>query len=135
MYQLIRGALKNPTDRTKLTLVFGVNTEHDLVLRDELDAFQKKYPDRFDVVYTVTAPKGEISAPLRTGRVTEALLREVMGENAKGGRGEGGGVKVLVCGPPGMETALLGESGWLWGKKSEGILGRLGFEKGEVYKF
>lgn len=122
LYQLLQGILKNPDDKTKVNLVFGVNTEQDLLLREELEDYKKRFPGRFDFVYTVT--QKEEGSSLRQGRVTEELLREVTQEAT------GKDTKVFVCGPPGMEEALAGAKG-----SGGGILGRLGFTKDQVYRF
>lgn len=121
IYQLIQGILNNPNDQTKINLVFGVNTEQDLLLRNELEGYKKRFPDRFNYVYTVSHPQ-EKESSLRKGYVTEELLRGVMGSAEKDTR-------VFVCGPPGMEEALVGS------RKSPGILDRLGFSKDQIYKF
>jgi cytochrome-b5 reductase len=121
IYQFIQGILNNPNDQTKINLVFGVNTEQDLLLRDELEHYKKCFPGRFNYIYTVSHPKEEGSS-LRKGYVTEELLRDVM-------RGADKDTHVFVCGPPGMEDALVGS------RKSPGVLGRLGFSKDQIYKF
>ncbi|PLB50040.1 ferredoxin reductase-like protein [Aspergillus steynii IBT 23096] len=121
LYQLLQGILTNPDDKTKVNLVFGVNTEQDLLLREELEGFKRRFPDRFGFVYTVSRGGG-LGEGVRKGHVTEELLREVIGEKK-------GDAKVFVCGPPGMEEALVGS------RKGEGILGRLGFAKEQVYRF
>ncbi|KAK6836757.1 hypothetical protein PG989_006810 [Apiospora arundinis] len=120
MYQLIQGILRNPEDATKITLVFGVNSDADLLLKDEFDRFEKQYPGRFHATYTVSRP-GSWS-PHRKGYVTQELLREVLPK-------DGGSSKVFVCGPPGLEEALLGE------KNKPGILEQLGYGKDKVHKF
>lgn len=127
MYQLIQGALKNSEDKTKITLVFGVNTEKDLVLREELEGFKKQYPERFETVYTISDGKSEEKG-FEKGRITEGLLKKVMKIE-----GSGENVKVFVCGPPAMETALIGSNGWFGGRK--GILGELGYTKDQIFKF
>lgn len=127
MYQLIQGALKDPDDKTKITLVFGVNTEEDLVLREELEGFRKRYPERFETVYTISDGKTE-GKGFEKGRITEELLKKVMKTD-----GSGKDVKVFVCGPPAMETALVGSNGWFGGGK--GILGELGYTKDQIFKF
>lgn len=124
IYQLIQGILNNPHDKTKINLVFGVNTEQDLLLREELEKLKRRFPDRFGYLYTVSHLKGDgegEASGLRKGYVTEELLRQVVKKTD--------GSHVFVCGPPGMEEALVGS------KASQGILGRLGFEKDQVYKF
>ncbi|KAF7590338.1 hypothetical protein BBP40_002988 [Aspergillus hancockii] len=121
IYQLIRGILDNPDDKTKINLVFGVNSEQDLLLREELEEYKKRFPGRFEYVYTVSQ-LGEEKEGLRKGYVTEELLKGVV-------EGKGEGTKVFVCGPPAMENSLVGS------RSSKGILERLGFEKGQVYRF
>ena len=129
IYQMIQGILQNPEDKTRMTLVFGANTESDLVLREELDRFKARFPGRFDVVYTVSSPVEDgKESKYRQGRITEELLRQVM-KMPK----EEEDVKVFVCGPPMMEKALVGRGGWFGGEM--GILGRLGYTKEQIYRF
>ncbi|GAQ40300.1 NADH-cytochrome B5 reductase [Aspergillus niger] len=98
IYQLIKGILKNPQDRTKLTLVFGVNSEEDLLLKEELDRYATEFPERFNYIYTVSRPKEE-NSPYRTGYIDEELLRSTFRESTQN-------TKVFICGPPAMEDSL-----------------------------
>ncbi|KAH8703969.1 putative NADH-cytochrome B5 reductase [Talaromyces proteolyticus] len=124
LYQLIQGILNNPADRTKMTLVFGVNTESDILLRDEFETYQKTFPDRIKVVYTVSNNSVKRSSfEFRNGRVTKELLKELLPPTSND-------TKVFLCGPPAMEEALTGKR---WGEG--GILGELGFKKDQVFKF
>ncbi|OJJ45456.1 hypothetical protein ASPZODRAFT_69878 [Penicilliopsis zonata CBS 506.65] len=136
IYQLIQGILSNPHDRTRMTLVFGGNTEEDLLLREELDGFKKRFPDRFDVIYTVSSssPNLPSSSSLRTGRITKELLEEVMGSTP--GVVDQHNTKVFVCGPPAMEEALTKSRGCMrTSGGEEGVLAQLGFSKNQIYKF
>ncbi|KAF5863295.1 hypothetical protein ETB97_010293 [Aspergillus alliaceus] len=126
MYQLIQGILNNPEDRSKIKLIFGVNSDADLVLKNELDAFERKFPDRFKVVYTVSDP-GE-GSPFPKGKITKELLeRELVG--AKDSKG----TKVFLCGPPGMEASVAGTKGRFFGQA--GILEEMGYSKEQIQKF
>ncbi|KAJ5178093.1 uncharacterized protein N7500_000792 [Penicillium coprophilum] len=120
IYQLAQGILNNPADKTKINLVFGVNTEQDLLLREELESFKTRFPGRFDYIYTVSHPKGQ-GHGFRKGYVTEELLREVVKAD--------GDAKVFVCGPPAMEESLVGS------RFQSGILNQVGFTKGQIVKF
>jgi cytochrome-b5 reductase len=109
-----------------MTLVHGVNTEKDILLRRELQELEKRHPGRFRAVYTVTLPeqheldaKGE--GGLRNGRVTKELLNELVPEGQRG--------RAYICGPPAMEAALAGQ----WG--TSGILQQLGYRKEHIFKF
>ncbi|GIJ90421.1 hypothetical protein Asppvi_009375 [Aspergillus pseudoviridinutans] len=129
IYQLAQGILDNPVDKTRVTVIFGVNTEEDLLLRSEFDAYKQRYPDRFNIHYTVSRPKKEFSLEpgIRSGYITKELLAELM----QGPSEED--TKVFVCGPPAMETALLGSAPF--GKGGNGILEQLGYSKDKVHRF
>ncbi|KAI1448909.1 ferredoxin reductase-like protein [Annulohypoxylon stygium] len=118
-YQLIQGILQNPDDQTKITLVFGVNTDADLLLKKQFDDYKTRFPSRFQAVYTVSHPTDD--SPFRKGYVSKDLLKEV------GPRSED--CKVFVCGPPPMEESLVG------GKRKSGILEELGYRKDQIHKF
>ncbi|GAP89442.1 putative oxidoreductase NAD-binding domain-containing protein [Rosellinia necatrix] len=122
MYQLIQGILHNPEDETRITLVFGVNTDADVLLKSEFEDFERKFPGRFKAVYTVSNPVPGSSYP--KGYVTKELLQKVV----KAGP-EKDNTKVFVCGPPAMENALVGS------RKQSGILGELGYTKDQIYRF
>lgn len=55
MYQVLIHALTKPENKTKFKLIFANVSEKDILLKDELDTLKKKYPETFDVVYTVDA--------------------------------------------------------------------------------
>lgn len=120
MFQLIQGILRNPEDATQISLVFGVNTDADILLKEELDQFEKQYPGRLKVTYTVSRP--DPTSLHHKGYVTQELLKEVLSAS--------GSSKVFVCGPPGFEDALVGGK-----NKPPGILEQLGYGKDKVFKF
>ncbi|GAB1318725.1 hypothetical protein MFIFM68171_08935 [Madurella fahalii] len=121
MYQLARGILRNPDDQTRITVVWGVNTDSDIFLRDEFAALEKNYPGRFKAVYVVATP--DAGSPHQKGFVTKQVL-EKAGLSPKEEKNRD--VKVLVCGPPPMEKALKG---------TKGILAELGYGKDQIYSF
>ena len=123
MYQLTHAILRNPDDRTKITLVFGVNTDEDLLFREEFTSLEKQYAGRFKCVYTVSHPTEDDEFP--HGYITRQLLEKTI----PGPKEEG--VKVLFCGPPAMEKAVVGGE-WFGGVG--GILKELGYSKEQVVK-
>jgi cytochrome-b5 reductase len=122
IYQLLVGILNNPEDKTRITLVFGVNSDADVLLREEFQDFEQRFPGRFKAVYTVSNPIDH--SPFRKGYVTKELLEEV------GVEAEKKDTKVFLCGPPAFEKALLGARG-----KQDGILGQLGYRKDQIHAF
>lgn len=128
-YQLIQAILANPDDKTKIRLVFGVNAEEDILLRQEFDAYEAKHGrERFQAVYAVSSGGKSVDGQrFRKGYVTEELLREV------GASAQDKNTKVMICGPPAMEEALLGKKGWTG--RQEGILAKLGYKKDQIHQF
>ncbi|KAI7257422.1 hypothetical protein KC343_g577 [Hortaea werneckii] len=139
IYSLAREALKDEQDRTRIHLLWGVNGERDIVLRDELAALQAQYPERLSVRYFVssdddgekgagslatTVAQGEQSR--EKGYIDAGALRRAMQEceSGGGGLGDAKGIKVFFCGPPGMQEKIVGK---------KGVLGELGVGKKEVY--
>jgi cytochrome-b5 reductase len=121
IYQLVRGILSNPQDKTAVTVVYGVNTDEDVLLKKEFEQWEKEFGDRFSVIYTVSRPS--VGSPWREGRVTKQLLEGVRGGQA------GAEDMVFVSGPPPMEESLLGT------KKEKGILEQLGYRKDMIHQF
>uniref|UniRef100_A0A3P9IT69 NADH-cytochrome b5 reductase n=1 Tax=Oryzias latipes TaxID=8090 RepID=A0A3P9IT69_ORYLA len=56
MLQLIRKITSDPKDTTKCSLIFGNQTEKDILLREELDDVQKNHPDQVKLWYTLDKP-------------------------------------------------------------------------------
>jgi cytochrome-b5 reductase len=119
VFQLAQGILRgDPADRTAVTLVFGINSDRDVLLHDELNDLERRFPDRFRAVYTVSHP--EPGSPYAEGYVTRELLEKVVPA------GDKTDTAVYVCGPPAMEKALVGKSG---------ILEQVGWSKSQVHQF
>lgn len=121
IYQLAQGILRNPDDKTAITLIYGVNSDQDVLLKKELEDFQETFKGRFNVIYTASRP--DVGSPLRKGYVTKQLLEEVTLSPRNHN------IKVFVCGPPAMEASLVGT------RKEKGILEQLGYQKEQIHKF
>jgi len=128
MYQLCRAIFSNPSDKTKVTLVFGNIAEEDILLKQELADLENTYPQRFRAFYLLDNPPKDWAG--EKGYITKDLLKTVLPEP------KAENIKVFVCGPPGMMNAISG------GKKSptnqgdlSGFLQELGYSKDQVHKF
>jgi cytochrome-b5 reductase len=128
MYQLLRAIFNNPDDKTKVTLVFGNVAEEDILLKKELEHLENTYPQRFRAFYVLNQPPKTWSGG--SGNISQELLKTVLPEPKTEG------IKVFVCGPPGLMNAVSGN------KKSpkdqgdlSGILKELGYDKEQVFKF
>jgi cytochrome-b5 reductase len=135
MYQLVRGILSNPADRTRVTLVWGVNGEEDIFLKDEFATLEREHPGQFKAVYVVSQPSPPQGDGVEGNKYTRGYVNREVLEGA-GLVGEKGGedTKVFVCGPPAMEKALTGSKG-LFGSPKTGVLHEMGFESGQIHRF
>ncbi|WPK25819.1 hypothetical protein PUMCH_003150 [Australozyma saopauloensis] len=103
--QVITKVITTPEDTTKLTLLYGNETENDILLKNELDEIAKKYPD-FTVHYTVTNPSESWTG--EKGFVTKELILKYMPEASSSNR-------LFICGPPEMKRKLIEDTsslGW-----------------------
>lgn len=132
IYQLTRSILNDPTDRTKIALLYANNTEEDILLRKEFDQLAQQYPDRFQRLYAVSKLGSSTDGQVEQGYVTKEMLAKIMPHKLKVANS-----KVLVSGPPPMVEAVAGAKGgfgWTQGSIG-GILGELGYSKEDVHKF
>ncbi|TVY18256.1 NADH-cytochrome b5 reductase 2 [Lachnellula arida] len=129
MYQLARAIFKNPDDKTKVTLVFANVTEEDILLKQEFQELENKYPQRFRAFYVLGQPPKEWSGG--KGFINKELLKTVLPEPKTEN------IKIFVCGPPGMYKAISGpkKSPSDQGEIDGSVLQELGYTKDQVYKF
>ncbi|KAE9403423.1 ferredoxin reductase-like protein [Gymnopus androsaceus JB14] len=74
LVQVLEYSLQDPNNKTKFLLLNGNSTENDIVMRPELDEFQKKYPGNFQVVNTLSRPPEGWTG--ETGRIDAAFLQK-----------------------------------------------------------
>lgn len=91
--------LKDPRDRTRLSLVYGSLTEDDILLRAELDALAARHPDRFSVYHVLNTPPANKGWAGGSGFITREVIEARL-------PAPGPGVAVLRCGPPAMNDAM-----------------------------
>lgn len=106
MYQLIRAICDDEADTTKISLLYANNTEGDILLRQELNAFAKKYPEKFQVQYVLSQASETWQG--HRGFVSQDLIRRYMAPANESN-------KALLCGPPPMINAMkrtLAGMGW-----------------------
>lgn len=133
IYSLTKGILSNANDQTRLELLWGVNGTRDIILKEELEQLEQKYPGRLQVTYCVSGEEGKSDAPslgdekkYKKGYVNQEVLKEAIARCEAGSWGDEKGTKVFICGPPAMEDAVAGK---------KGILAELGVEPKKIHKF
>ncbi|KIP04258.1 hypothetical protein PHLGIDRAFT_25680 [Phlebiopsis gigantea 11061_1 CR5-6] len=97
MLQIIRAALKNPQDRTKLSLIYANVNPEDILLKKELDLLAQNHPDRLTVYYVLNNPPQGWTGGV--GFVSKDQIIKHMPSTSDD-------IKVLMCGPPPMMAAM-----------------------------
>lgn len=93
MLQIIEAVLRDPTDKTKMKLLFANQSEEDILCRKELDELAEKHGDRFEVWYTVDRPPADWK--FSAGFINDTMIKERLFAPADDS-------VVLMCGPPPM---------------------------------
>jgi len=127
LYQVLTYALRDPTNTTKFTLLFGNVTEKDILLKEELGSLKKKYPNHFDVVYFVDKSDG--SGVATGGLITKDVISKHFDPALKEK------IKIFVCGPLPQMKAISGPKKGFDQGELGGALKELGFTESQVYKF
>ena len=98
MLQIIRAILKNPADKTQISLIFANVNEEDILLRKELEQLARDRADQFKLYLVLNNPPAE-GWKGGVGFVTEQMIKEHCPKPAKD-------IKILMCGPPPMISAM-----------------------------
>ncbi|KAI1813202.1 ferredoxin reductase-like protein [Poronia punctata] len=96
MYQLIRAICEDERDTTEISLIYANRTEDDILLRDELEAFARKYPKNLKIHYLLDNPP-----PAWEGGVG-FVTKDTMVARFPAADPD---TKIMLCGPPGMVNA------------------------------
>ncbi|KAL8129991.1 hypothetical protein V2J09_019146 [Rumex salicifolius] len=97
MFQVTRAILENPTDKTKIHLIYANVTFEDILLKEELDAFARDFSDQFSVYYVLNEPPEGWNGGL--GYVSKEMIQE----NCPAPSSD---IQILRCGPPPMNKAM-----------------------------
>ena len=122
IWQVIQAALADPTDTTRLSLVYASKSPSSILLKGELDRAAAEHPDRLRICFLVSQPDPALSggarmvdwealpAGVQLGRIDEHVLRAHLPAAPDSSRTERleDACHVLVCGPDSMIRDLCG---------------------------
>ena len=110
MIQALHPLLETPGETTKVRLIYGNKSVNDILLKDELDAWAREYPDRLKIVHVVgTSPDAPAPAgwadtdtyTAATGWIDAAKLEQHAFAPSDD-------TMLFVCGLPAMYDSLCG---------------------------
>ena len=93
MLQIMNAILKDPSDNTKISLIYANQTEGDILVKDQLDTLMRENPDRLNIEYTLDRPPSGWTGA--EGFITEDMIKA----NLPGPEVD---PLILMCGPPPM---------------------------------
>lgn len=133
MLQIIKEILKDPDDKTEVTLIFGNQSPADILLRDELDQLAASSKGQVNILYVVDKNTTSDPAIKHVGYVTAEFCRKVLPAPSDD-------TLIYVCGPPPLLFAAAGNKGFVKGRKFGqgqigGFLKELGYTIDMVFKF
>lgn len=127
MLQLARAICLNPDDNTRVTLICANVTENDMLLREELDELQKKFP-QLKVHHVLSAPSGDWKG--WRGFISSRMVYELMPKP------DASKFLICVCGPPAMMQHVCGDKAPDYSQgELHGLLEQLGYKAEQVFKF
>lgn len=94
LYAIFRDE-KTKDSSTTASLLFANQAEEDILVRNELEALAKEFPDRFKLNYTLDRPSEGWKGS--TGFINKEMIEKHVLKN-----GSVDGTQVLMCGPPPM---------------------------------
>lgn len=98
MVQIIRAVLRNPADKTTITLIYANVNQEDILIKDDLEELVSQHGSQFKIYYVLNNPppgwKGGV------GFVTKDHIKEHL-QNPNTSNS-----KLLICGPPPMVAAM-----------------------------
>jgi cytochrome-b5 reductase len=133
MLQIVKEILKNPDDKTEVTLIFGNQTPQDILMRAELDELAASSKGQVKIHYAVDKNPTNDANIQHIGYVTEQFCRQVLPSPSPD-------TLIYICGPKEMLDAVAGPKGFVQGRKFGqghigGILKELGYSIDMVFKF
>lgn len=96
--QVIKAVLRNPKDKTKLSLIFGNLSKDDILLYEELKAMAREHPSQFKVHFVLNNSPSE-GWDGSVGYITADIIKAHCPAAS-------GNSRILMCGPPPMMAAM-----------------------------
>ena len=140
LFQIIKTILEDPNDHTTLSLVFANRTEQDILLREELDSFERQFPEQFRAHYVLSQPPNHPKWEGGRGWVGAEDIQEHLPSPDQDN------VMVMICGQDQFLDTLSGRTvrgppppGKKKGPKLQGplqgLLSKTKYTPSQVYKF
>lgn len=126
MIQALHAILGDATQTTKVTMLYGSRSSDDILGSEVLHNWANTHSDRFTLVDILSHEPEDSDWKGERGYIDKAKLEQFIPKDASK-------LIIFVCGPPPMYDALCGPRDEP--KEVKGLLGELGYQPDQVYKF
>lgn len=97
--QVIKAVLRNPVDKTKMSLIFGNLSKEDILLYEELKELAAAHSEQFKVHFVVNTLPSDEEWDGSVGYITAEVIKAHCPTASDDTR-------ILMCGPPPMMAAM-----------------------------
>jgi len=127
MIQALHAILGDTKSDSRVTLLYGSRTSEDILGKEILDFWQRRYPHRLEVVHVLSEEPEDSPWQGRRGFISKRLIEQTLPPPTKGQN-----VMIFVCGPPALYEIFCGPQDE---PLLTGILYDVGYHESQVYKF
>lgn len=97
--QVIKAILRNPSDKAKMSLIFGNLSKDDILLYEELKEMAKKHSNQLKVHFVLNNPPTDEEWIGSVGYINAEIIKAHCPAASED-------TKILMCGPPSMMAAM-----------------------------
>jgi cytochrome-b5 reductase len=124
----ILGDESKPASVQQVQMVYGSKTSNDILGKDMIDQWASTYSSQFGVTHILSEEPADSDWNGPRGYIDKTILEEMLPPASVGND-----VMIFVCGPTPFYNVLCGPREDR--EKVAGILGELGYQANQVYKF
>ena len=110
----------------KVTMLYGSRTSEDILGKEIMDSWTKKYPNHFECIHVLSCEPEDSSCSGHRGHISKELIEKYFPKPNEDD------IQLFICGPPPMYDFF---SGPRTDKEVKGLFGELGYGTDQVYKF
>jgi len=126
MIQALHSILGTVTDTTEVNLLYGSQTQYDILAKEQIDEWAANSKGRLVVHHVLSDEPSDSDWTGKRGFVDENMIRETLPDAADLDS------MIFVCGPPAMYESLCGPR---TEEDVSGVLGEMGYNSDQIFKF
>jgi cytochrome-b5 reductase len=127
MIQALHAILGEESPNIKVTMLYGSRTSDDILGKEILDEWEKKFPSHLKVIHVLSNEQDDSQWTGERGFISKDMIEKHFPSATSAES-----FNIFICGPPIMYDIF---SGPRTEKEVSGLLGSMGYNTDQVYKF